>query len=260
MPKKLVSLSCGCKSFEPNIVVLKSVDLSVDAGEVLCIIGPSGVGKSTLLRCLTLLDRFDSGTLLYDDIVVCKNDENSGEFAYSNKDTIKKARSKFGLVFQGLNLFPHYTVRKNIIEPLMLSKGIDQISAEELVSDTIEILGLSDKLDNVPCDLSGGQQQRVAIARALAQSPEVLYFDEPTSALDPRLSRDVAQLIRKIASGGIATIIVTHDMGFAKDVADRIAIMSDGRFVEVGEKNQIFDNPTHEITKGFLKQDFLDLK
>jgi polar amino acid transport system ATP-binding protein len=257
MPNFFVNLECGTKAYG-DVKVLDGIDLTVERGEVLCIIGPSGVGKSTLLRCLTLLETFDRGTLIYEDVTVCRDD---GKRAiYSDAKTMVKARDKFGLVFQALNLFPHYTVKKNIMEPLTVAEKIPVSEAEKIAMDMIDKLELNGKEDNVPCDLSGGQQQRVAIARALAQNPEVLYFDEPTSALDPRLARDVANLIRRIAENDIATVIVTHDMSFARLAADRIAIMSAGKFVEVGETEQIFENPQHEITKGFLKQEVLNQK
>ena len=217
------------------------------------IIGPSGVGKSTLLRCMTMLERFDGGVLEYDDLKVCSDVD--GASVYAKESVLNEARRRCGLVFQGFNLFPHMTVEDNIVKPLktVLKKTDDE--AKEIARARLSDLGMADKLEMVPCDLSGGQQQRVAIARALAMNPSTLFFDEPTSALDPRLCRDIAKLIRKIAKDGIGVVIVTHDMKFARDVSDYVAIMHGGTFVEKGRVEQVFEAPQHPITKEFLSTD-----
>lgn len=250
MPKSLVKLEGGVKSFG-NVSVLRGVSFEVFAGEVLCIIGPSGAGKSTLLRCLTLLEYFDEGSLSYGDLQVCRQVDGASE--YSQKNQIEQARSKFGLVFQNFNLFPHYSVLKNVADPLITTKAFSKKDAEEVARLQLQKLGIEEKSDCVPCDLSGGQQQRVAIARCLALNPSVLYFDEPTSALDPRLSSDVSKLIRTIADRGICVVVVTHDMAFARLVSDRIAIMSQGEFVESGKTSEVVNNPKSEFTYNFLK-------
>lgn len=250
MPKSLVKLEGGVKSFG-NVSVLRGISFEVFAGEVLCIIGPSGAGKSTLLRCLTLLEYFDEGSLSYGDLQVCR--QVNGASQYSQKKQIEDARSKFGLVFQNFNLFPHYSVLKNVADPLITTKSFSKRKAEEVARLQLQKLGIEEKSDCVPCDLSGGQQQRVAIARCLALNPSVLYFDEPTSALDPRLSSDVSKLIRTIADRGICVVVVTHDMAFARLVSDRIAIMSQGEFVESGKTSEVVNNPKSEFTYNFLK-------
>lgn len=248
----LIKLVSGYKSFG-DTHVLNGVDLEVNKGEVTAIIGPSGVGKSTLLRCLTLLEKFDDADLTYGDVRVCKSVD--GQAQYVDKQTLLKAKSKFGLVFQNFNLFPHWTVLENVYKPLIDVANLSKDEAIEKAHEILQQLDLSNKEDFVPCDMSGGQQQRVAIARALAFSPSVLYFDEPTSALDPRLSREVSALIRSVAEEGIGTVVVTHEMSFARTCADYVAIMSSGKFAEVGRSNDVFSNPQSPITREFLNMD-----
>ena len=247
--KQLVSLENARKSFGSN-EVLKDISLSVHEGEVVAIIGPSGGGKSTLLRCLTLLETLDGGTLRYGDLVVAEDVQ--GGSRYGGKGVLAQARAYFGLVFQNFNLFPHYTVIKNITDaPLCVQKR----PKEEVFAQArtlLEKMGLADKEDMVPCELSGGQQQRVAIARALCSNPQVLYFDEPTSALDPELTQDVLKVIRQLAEENMTMVIVTHEMTFARDVADRIIFMDGGFIVEEGPAEQVINNPQHPRTKAFL--------
>lgn len=253
MPNKEVVIVKDGKKIFNGKTVLHDVDFAVDDDEVMTIIGPSGVGKSTLLRCMTMLETFDGGTLEYDDLKVCV--DVNGISQYANEDVLNKARQHCGLVFQNFNLFPHLTVEKNITQPLMTVLKKSAGEAKQIAKARLDDLELGDKLDMVPCDLSGGQQQRVAIARALAMNPSTLFFDEPTSALDPRLSRDIAKLIREIAASGIGIVVVTHDMKFARDASDYVAIMHGGTFVEKGRVEQVFEAPQHEITKEFLSSD-----
>lgn len=213
------------KSFN-GVEVLKDISLKVEKGEVLGIIGPSGSGKSTLLRCATGLETADAGEIHYE--------------------------GTFGLVFQNFNLFPHYTVLQNVTDALIC---VQRKPKEEALAKGRELLakmGLTGKEDMVPCELSGGQQQRVAIARALALDPDVLFFDEPTSALDPELTQEVLRVIRELADEHMTMVIVTHEMAFARDVADRVAFMDGGVIVEEGPAKEVIGNPQHERTKSFL--------
>lgn len=248
----LVKLEHGKKSFG-DVAVLKDISLEVRKGEVVAIIGPSGGGKSTLLRCMTLLETLDAGSLSYGDLSVAV-DNGAGHAVYGGKDVMKQAKSRFGLVFQNFNLFPHYSVIKNVTDAPVSVQKRPRAEALERGRELLAKMGLADKEDMVPCELSGGQQQRVAIARALAMDPEVLFFDEPTSALDPELTRDVLKVIRDLAAERMTMVIVTHEMTFARDVADRIIFMDDGLVVEEGRAVDVINNPQQERTCAFLSQ------
>ncbi|RNL38523.1 amino acid ABC transporter ATP-binding protein [Paraeggerthella hongkongensis] len=248
----LVQLDHARKSFG-DTHVLKDISLTVRKGEVVAVIGPSGGGKSTLLRCLTLLETLDAGRLAYGDLVVA-DDDGAGRAKYASKTVLREAKARFGLVFQNFNLFPHYTVMKNLTDaPLHVQKRPkDQVMAE--AKALLAKMGLTGKEDMVPCELSGGQQQRVAIARALSLDPDVLFFDEPTSALDPELTQDVLKVIRDLADERMTMVIVTHEMSFARDVADRIVFMDGGVIVEEGPAAQLIENPQHQRTRAFLSK------
>ena len=230
------------KHFE-DLDVLKGVSFSLDKGQVLAIIGSSGGGKSTLLRCLNFLETPDEG-----EIIV-----NGKQLLSSSEEEVRQNRLHFGLVFQNFNLFPQYTVLENVtLAPTLLKKGtVAEIKEKAL--DLLSQVGLSEKVNAYPCQLSGGQQQRVAIARALALNPEVLCFDEPTSALDPELTGEVLRVIRGLKSENTTMIVVTHEMGFAKSVADKVIYMADGVIEEMGTPEQVFDNPQSEKTRAFLR-------
>ncbi|MCR5503908.1 MAG: amino acid ABC transporter ATP-binding protein [Lachnospiraceae bacterium] len=227
------------KSFD-GTEVLKDISLTVKRGEVLSVIGPSGSGKSTLLRCATLLERMDGGTLIYHGDVAATDE--SGAMVYASKKDLKMIRRRFGLVFQNFNLFPHYSVMKNITEPPMLTEGISKEEAYRRAEDLLGRLGLTDKKDAYPGSLSGGQQQRVSIARALAMQPDILFFDEPTSALDPELTAEVLKVIRRLASEHMTMIIVTHEMQFAREVSDRIIFMEQGGIQAEGTPEELFSS------------------
>ena len=233
--------------------VLKDISLSVGKGEVVAIIGPSGSGKSTLLRCATLLTDMDSGELLYMGDYAAKNDA-SGKAVYAGKAEIKKIRSRFGLVFQSFNLFPHYSVLRNLTDAQVNVLKRSKSEAREKAMVLLGKMGLADKADAYPCQLSGGQQQRVAIARALAMDPEILFFDEPTSALDPELTGEILKVIRQLADEHMTMVIVTHEMSFARDVADRVIFMDGGVIVEQGDPKEVINNPKEERTRQFLSR------
>ncbi len=230
--------------------ILKGVSLEVNKGEVVGIIGPSGGGKSTILRSCTLLETIDSGSIFYKDICVAHDVD--GKSVYGSKADLNKVRELFGLVFQNFNLFPHFTVLENLMNPACAVKKMNKQQAHDKAIALLEKMGLSDKADNVPCDLSGGQQQRVAIARALMLDPEILFFDEPTSALDPELTKEVLKVIRNLAEEDMTMVIVTHEMRFARDVANKICFIVDGIVLEEGTPDQIFKYPQHERTKRFI--------
>lgn len=249
---KLLEIKNVKKSFGA-VDVLHDISLSVEQGEVVAIIGPSGSGKSTLLRCATLLETMDEGELVYlgEHAVSTGTD---GKSRYVGNAELKKIQGYFGLVFQNFNLFPHYSVLKNLMDaPVHVQKR----NKEEVKKEAMELLekmGLSDKADCYPCQLSGGQQQRVAIARALAMEPKALLFDEPTSALDPELVGDVLDVMKSLAKEGMTMIVVTHEMGFARDVADRVIFMADGYVVEEGRPDAIFTAPRERRTQSFLSR------
>ena len=237
------------KTFDGTLEVLKDISLSVEKGEVVAIIGPSGSGKSTLLRCATLLTAMDSGELTYLGERAAWNDE-TGNAVYA-KD-LGKIRSYFGLVFQNFNLFPHYSVLKNLMDaPVSVGKRNPKAVHKEAL-ELLNKMGLSDKPNAYPCQLSGGQQQRVAIARALAMNPEILFFDEPTSALDPELTGEILKVIRQLAQEKMTMVIVTHEMTFARDVADRVIFMDGGVIVEQGDPKEVIGSPKEERTRQFL--------
>lgn len=249
-PTSVVTLRGAKKSFGDN-EVLRDISLSVNKGDVLAIIGPSGGGKSTLLRCLTLLETLDAGELSYGDVQVCTNNSNN-RAVYADKKKLQSAKRRFGLVFQNFNLFPHYTAQKNVADPLISVLGMSKSEAKARAQELLAKMGLSDKANMVPCELSGGQQQRVAIARALAMNPDVLFFDEPTSALDPELTREVLRVIRELAAEHMTMVIVTHEMTFARDVADHLIFMDGGCVIESGRAVDVIGSPKHERTRAFL--------
>ena len=249
---KLLEINHCNKKFGDN-EVLKDISLSVEEGQVVSIIGPSGSGKSTLLRCATLLETMDGGDLIYLGEYTAKADE-TGKSVYGTKADLQKARQHFGLVFQNFNLFPHYSVLKNITEPPILigKRPKDEVYAE--ARELLKKMGLADKEDAYPYQLSGGQQQRVSIARALAMKPKILFFDEPTSALDPELTGEILQVIKELAAEHMTMVIVTHEMSFARDVSDHIIFMDGGVIVEEGEPKELINNPKQERTKAFLSR------
>ena len=246
---KLLEINNLKKSFE-NLDVLHDISLSVEEGEVVAIIGPSGSGKSTLLRCATLLERMDGGSMVYlGESAV--SDEN-GRSVYATPKDLKRIQGYFGLVFQNFNLFPHYSVLKNVMDaPLHVQKR-EKKEVYAKAKELLEKMGLSDKADYYPGQLSGGQQQRVAIARALALNPSILFFDEPTSALDPELTGEILKVIRQLASEKMTMVIVTHEMAFARDVADRVIFMDGGYIIEEGDPREVIDHPKEERTRQFL--------
>ena len=228
--------------------VLKGISFSLEKGEVLAVIGASGGGKTTLLRCLNFLEFADSGTISVNSEVIYDGSDSKSQ----SDAVIRKNRLHFGLVFQSFNLFPQYNVLKNVsLAPSLLKLDTPE-NIEKMAMALIDRVGLSEKINNYPCELSGGQQQRVAIARALALNPDILCFDEPTSALDPELTGEVLKVIKNLKSGDSTMIVVTHEMEFAKNVADKVIFMADGMIEEMGTPKQVFEEPKSEKTKAFL--------
>ena len=239
-----------CKKAFGETDVLHDISLNVEEGEVIAIIGPSGSGKSTLLRCATMLENMDDGDLIYLGKAAAKSE--NGHAEYASKKELREIQGCFGLVFQNFNLFPHYSVLKNIMDaPIHVQKKSKQ-EALETAKSLLEKMGLTGKEDSYPCQLSGGQQQRVAIARALAMNPSILFFDEPTSALDPELTGEILKVIRQLAQEKMTMVIVTHEMGFARDVADRVIFMDGGYIVEQGDPHEVIEHPKEERTRQFL--------
>lgn len=230
------------KSFGKN-EVLKGIEMQVSSGEVVCIIGPSGSGKSTLLRGLNRLEEIQGGSITIADKDIT-----------SSTIDINKARENIGMVFQQFNLFPHLTVKDNItLAPLELGR-VSKAEANDVALKLLDQVGLNNKADAYPKSLSGGQQQRVAIARALAMSPDIMLFDEPTSALDPEMVGDVLEVMKQLAADGMTMVVVTHEMGFAREVGDRVVFMDGGYIVEEGQPEAIFDNPQEDRTQDFLNK------
>ena len=225
------------KGFD-GLGVLRGIDLNVKKGEVVALIGPSGSGKSTLLRCLNQLETVDSGTIVLDGVTLCRTRD--GKLTYADPATLRRITLKMGMVFQSYNLFPHMSVMQNLTDAPMRVKRLSRAQATEQAQMLLAKVGLSDKADQYPYQLSGGQQQRVAIARALCMGPEILCFDEPTSALDPELTQEVLGVMRELARERMTMLVVTHEMSFARDVADRVIFMEDGLIVEEGPPEQIF--------------------
>jgi polar amino acid transport system ATP-binding protein len=236
-----------------RLEVLRGIDLEVYPREVLCLIGPSGSGKSTFLRCINHLEKIDAGRLSVDGELVGYQQRGDRLFELRDEEVCKK-RSEIGMVFQRFNLFPHMTVLQNIIEAPMRVKGESREVASDRARRLLEQVGLSEKLGAYPNQLSGGQQQRVAIARALAMQPKLMLFDEPTSALDPELVGEVLDVMRKLAEEGMTMIVVTHEMGFAREVGDSLVFMDGGVVVEKGKPRDVIKSPQHERTQAFLSK------
>jgi polar amino acid transport system ATP-binding protein len=244
-------LARGVRKRFGHVEVLKGVDLSVEQGQVVCVIGPSGSGKSTLLRCINHLEQIDAGWLSVDGEFVGYVRKGTRLYESKEKDLARR-RSEIGMVFQQFNLFANKTALENVMEGRLVVKRDSKEAARTRALELLAQVGLSDKGANYPSELSGGEQQRVAIARSLAMEPKLMLFDEPTSSLDPELVGEVLTVIRRLAEAGMTMIIVTHEMGFARDVADSVVFMDDGRVVEVGRAREILANPQHPRTKAFL--------
>ena len=235
-----------------SLEVLKDISIEVNEGEVVAIIGPSGSGKSTFLRCATLLENMDEGTLSYFGESATLNE--SGAAQYVDKKKLHSIRNNFGLVFQNFNLFPHFSVLKNVIDAPINVQKRDKAEVTAEARELLKKVGLENKEDSYPGQLSGGQQQRVAIARALAMNPKMLFFDEPTSALDPEITAGILKLLRELANEKMTMVIVTHEIDFARNVADRVIFMDGGVIVEEGKPQDVIDNPKSERTKAFLQK------
>ena len=235
-----------------SLEVLKDISIEVNEGEVVAIIGPSGSGKSTFLRCATLLENMDEGTLSYCGESATINE--SGAAQYVDKKKLHSIRNNFGLVFQNFNLFPHFSVLKNVIDAPINVQKRDKAEVTAEARELLKKVGLENKEDSYPGQLSGGQQQRVAIARALAMNPKMLFFDEPTSALDPEITAGILKLLRELANEKMTMVIVTHEIDFARNVADRVIFMDGGVIVEEGKPQDVIDNPKRERTKAFLQK------
>jgi polar amino acid transport system ATP-binding protein len=231
----------GLRKAFGDLEVLKGVDLEVDKGEVVVILGPSGSGKSTLLRCVNRLEESTGGKIFFEDVEVT-----------SRETDVRKVREKVGMVFQSFNLFPHLTAKGNVMLAQRRVLKRSKAEAEKTAIEQLTRVGLGDRVDYFPAQLSGGQQQRVAIARALAMDPHVMLFDEVTSALDPELVRGVLDVMKALAKGGMTMLVVTHEMGFARDVASRAVFMDEGVIVEQGPPEEVFDHPKSDRTKDFL--------
>ena len=231
----------GLKKNFGSLQVLKGIDAAIEENEVVCIIGPSGSGKSTFLRCLNLLEEITDGEILIDGVHLSKENEN-------------EVRTEMGMVFQSFNLFPHMSVLDNVTIGPRKVRRIDRKEAEKKALELLGRVGLGDKADVYPSSLSGGQKQRVAIARALAMNPKIILFDEPTSALDPEMVGEVLDVMKGLIHGGMTLVIVTHEMGFAREVADRVLFMDEGYIIEQGTPDEIFNHPKEERTKNFLSK------
>ncbi|MGN0481184.1 MAG: amino acid ABC transporter ATP-binding protein [Lachnospiraceae bacterium] len=248
---KFLEMTNVKKSFG-NLEVLKDISLSVEEGEVVAIIGPSGSGKSTLLRCATLLETMDEGRLAYCGQSATTNE--SGKSVYVGKKELNYLKNNFGLVFQNFNLFPHYSVIKNVTDAPVCVQKREKAEVYQEAEKLLKKVGLESKRDAYPCQLSGGQQQRVAIARALAMNPKILFFDEPTSALDPEITAGILKVLRELAAEKMTMVIVTHEIAFARKVADRVIFMDGGVIVEEGAPADVIDNPKNERTREFLQK------
>lgn len=231
------------KKYYGDLEVIKGIDLEIDKGNILVIVGPSGSGKSTVLRCMNLLEEPSSGEIIFE-----------GENIVENRKTIDKTRERIGMVFQNFNLFPNKTILENITLAPIKVKNKSKEEAESKAIELLERVGLLDKKDSYPSQLSGGQKQRIAIARALAMEPDMMLFDEPTSALDPEMVKEVLDVIKELAREGMTMAIVTHEMGFAKEVADRIIFVDEGRIVEDGCPDEVFNNPKSDRAKDFFEK------
>jgi polar amino acid transport system ATP-binding protein len=252
MAEPMVRAEAVHKRYGP-LEVLKGITLEVAPREVMCLLGPSGSGKSTFLRCVNHLEKINSGRLYVDGELV-GYEERGGRLHELHEREVCRRRTEIGMVFQRFNLFPHKTALENVIEAPRLVRNVSKSQAVEEGTALLQRVGLSDKLDSYPAQLSGGQQQRVAIARALAMKPKLMLFDEPTSALDPELVGDVLDVMRDLAREGMTMVVVTHEMGFAREVADKLVFMDGGVIVEAGDPREVLANPQHERTKAFLSK------
>ncbi|HEX8518743.1 MAG TPA: amino acid ABC transporter ATP-binding protein [Pseudonocardia sp.] len=252
MPEAMVEAAGVHKRFG-HVEVLRGVDLTVMPGEVACVIGPSGSGKSTFLRCMNHLERIDAGTMRVDGQLVGYR-MHGGRLHELRESEVAKQRRGIGMVFQRFNLFPHMTALENVMEAPCTVRRTPRRQAREAAAALLDRVGLGSRCDNYPSQLSGGQQQRVAIARALAMEPRLMLFDEPTSALDPELVGEVLDVMRGLARDGMTMVVVTHEMGFAREVADSLVFMDEGRIVEAGVPREVLTNPQHERTQAFLSK------
>lgn len=248
----MIKLEKVCKSFG-TLEVLKNINMEVKQGEVVCVIGPSGSGKSTMLRSLNHLERITSGRVYIDGELVDERVDGKDQLKVSHKK-VSEICTNLGMVFQRFNLFPHMTVLQNVMEAPITVKNIPKEEAEKVAVGLLKKVGLEEKRNEYPSRLSGGQQQRVAIARALAMKPKIMLFDEPTSALDPELVGEVLEVMKGLAREGMTMIVVTHEMGFAREVANRVIFMDRGEIIEEGKPEEIFSDPKHERTRSFLQK------